>query len=210
MRGNIICAVKQIKLSISIHASAWEATYVVFFSCINRDISIHASAWEATRCQQLQLPTSWYFNSRLCMRGNIFSAIWGSFARITFQFTPLHERQPCDPPDRQLPAEFQFTPLHERQRGNTTPAWWCTNFNSRLCMRGNLVRHTGGKFYVYFNSRLCMRGNVLNYAMSNAITHFNSRLCMRGNRYCRVQHKETIKISIHASAWEATRHPDQK
>ena len=56
---------------ISIHASAWEATWVWNCTFTDLNISIHASAWEATFLRSLSYKFYIYFNSRLCMRGNI-------------------------------------------------------------------------------------------------------------------------------------------
>ena len=126
-------------LEISIHASAWEATD----SCcliINRNvsISIHASAWEATR-------RCW--SHRICA--------------LIFQFTPLHERQP---PRLGAGLGWVVISIHA-SAWEATDNWkeiyeQLSNFNSRLCMRGNIRKLNWWNVRLYFNSRLCMRGNV--------------------------------------------------
>ena len=76
---------------ISIHASAWEATFRNWNTSIKFYISIHASAWEATPFVLQYGFDTFYFNSRLCMRGNpgAIASGWDTL----FQFSPLHERQ---------------------------------------------------------------------------------------------------------------------
>ena len=76
---------------ISILASAWEATFRNWNTSIKFYISIHASAWEATPFVLQYGFDTFYFNSRLCMRGNpgAIASGWDTL----FQFSPLHERQ---------------------------------------------------------------------------------------------------------------------
>ena len=78
------------------------------------DILIHTSTWEATSVAESNSFVPIYFNSRLCMRGNVLSAFF-IMNLVLFQFSPLHERQHC-----------------ANRRGMIR-----YNFNSRLCMRGN-------------------------------------------------------------------------
>ena len=81
-------------------------------------------------------PTTYYFNSRLYMRGSPAHNP-GLFSARKFQFTPLHERQrPRQNSDRSATL-FQFTPLHERQRRGSSTAKAVKHFNSRLYMRGS-------------------------------------------------------------------------
>ena len=69
MRGNFVSIFPARRISISIHASTWEATATTLSGGIVVTISIHASTWEAT----------WSMRQPL--------------RKIVFQFTPLHERQ---------------------------------------------------------------------------------------------------------------------
>ena len=89
---------------------------------------------ERQRCSFRNAYQLYYFNSRLCMRGN----------DITVPVT----------------AEvFQFTPLHERQQKQATGTETDGHFNSRLCMRGNIIPYFARLQKKNFNSRLCMKGN---------------------------------------------------
>ena len=148
------------------------------------EISIHASAWEATMLLIY------------CIRKTIF------------QFTPLHERQPCAGGWWDSRNPFQFTPLHERQLVFLPAHRPQSYFNSRLCMRGNVSKMSHSSWYQFqftplherqrgfsklhsrdqhFNSRLCMRGNLCSRCHCIVNINFNSRLCMRGNTaICRV------------------------
>ena len=78
---------------------------------------------------------------------------------MLFQFTPLHERQHSINFQKLFEGTFQFTPLHERQRFHLLGVFDLPNFNSRLCMRGNVISPLFILPISYFNSRLCMRGN---------------------------------------------------
>ena len=122
----------------------------------------------------------WYFNSRLCMRGNNSRHVIYIFLYL-FQFTPLHERQQKSTRMQQRNELFQFTPLHERQLWALECPYSQGNFNSRLCMRGNPERTCSCLIGWNFNSRLCMRGNGPDRHGNNVYIYFNSRLCMRGN-----------------------------
>ena len=86
-----------------------------------------------------------HFNSRLYMRGNVLERIRGR--SCIFQFTPLHERQPHLRYFHLMLSTFQFSPLHERQLSSQTERSYPENFNSRLCMRGNMSagRHPTSK-----------------------------------------------------------------
>ena len=147
--------------------------------------------------------------------------------RSKFQFTPLHERQPIPGAIASgWDTQFQFTPLHERQRTCWLLVWQRTAISihasaweATVLLTKDLTVHfisihasaweattlTGSTAarWTYFNSRLCMRGNDLNQECFCATNHFNSRLCMRGNNRS-WKKAALIKISIHASAWEAT------
>ena len=102
---------------------------------------------------------------------------------------------------------FQFTPLHERQP-NAFKQFYrrLTDFNSRLYMRGNGDVGDSISVIINFNSRLYMRGNPMlfvneanlykfqftplherqrsNVYRLQARADFNSRLYMRGNEQC--------------------------
>ena len=77
-----------------------------------------------------------------------------------FQFTPLHERQQFLPLVRQIAFPY---------------------FNSRLYMRGSILRIWLSYKKRYFNSRLYMRGSTQKMVRSLTLENFNSRLYMRGS-----------------------------
>ena len=80
---------------------------------------------------------SWtfYFNSRPCVRGDIFGG--EGKLPVVFQFTPLREGRPAMPLSCPAPSSFQFTPLREGRllcpAGRRQPQ----DFNSRPCVRGD-------------------------------------------------------------------------
>ena len=85
------------------------------------------------------IPTSPYFNSYPCVKGNLATAVILLPPRL-FQFTPLHEGRyagrPCRP---------RFLP----------------DFNSRSCAKGDgPSRSPGWRPPPYFNSRPCVRGDL--------------------------------------------------
>ena len=113
MRGNPDRSVHLIELSISIHASTWEAT----------------DNWACCCSSNL------YFNSCLYMRGNENMHKYGAKGVIsihasTWEATPYSAEEA----QRRL---FQFMPLHERQLTSTLSVRTCGHFNSCLYMRGN-------------------------------------------------------------------------
>ena len=78
-----------------------------------------------------------YFNSRPCVRGNLVKREYSRAYRV-FQFTPLREGQPSRTKVSASKRIFQFTPLREGQRLLRSRSYeWCSNFNSRPCVRGN-------------------------------------------------------------------------
>ena len=148
----------RMRVYISIHASTWEAASIGNRQFNHTVISIHASAWEATPFVLQYGFDTFYFNSRLCMRGNpgAIASGWDTL----FQFSPLHERQrraflyryqylqisihastweaTCwSGAVKKMRYAFQFTPLHERQRSFRDGRKWRGYFNSRLYTRGN-------------------------------------------------------------------------
>ena len=114
MRGNLCVERTRTYRAISIHASTREATHFKgitgyptlfqFTPLYERQhcTSVRAmpvSLFQFTPLHERQLSTSgrkcrtsWYFNSRLCMRGNQVTGFDEHVAE-KFQFTPLHERQ---------------------------------------------------------------------------------------------------------------------
>ena len=65
-------------MTVSIHASAWEATREELYNQLNKAVSIHASAWEATYLQWVSLILPQCFNPRLRVGGDniIHSNCW--------------------------------------------------------------------------------------------------------------------------------------
>ena len=77
-------------------------------------------------------------------------------------------------------------------------------FNSRLCMRGNRIRFAIRLPQAPFQfTPLHERQPEIECLLTREDGNFNSRLCMRGNGFLPRFHYRW-KISIHASAWEAT------
>ena len=101
-------------LTISIHASAWEATRIFLKrenGVIFQFTPLHErQLWRQGKKELAVL----HFNSRLCMRGNGKMETENRY--IEFQFTPLHKRRRASRVIRLLRYIFQFTPLHERRR----------------------------------------------------------------------------------------------
>ena len=108
--------------------------------------------------------------------------------------------------DAVLTTAFQFTPLHERQH---SPEWHPQrnpDFNSRLYMRGNSrtpQRATTSRSD--FNSRLYMRGNNSTVTVTIQQQIFQFMPLHERQRFCCIFRIRPNIISIHASAWEATR-----
>ena len=165
---------------ISILASAWEATASDFATLQRQIISIHASAWEATTGD---------YGASSATGISIHASAWEatsmsrSFRKwLIFQFSPLHERQ------------------HKRW---CKKLGWVNNFNSRLCMRGNIYPQQRWKFRIISIHASAWEATQNEQLLSGQQINFNSRLCMRGNIFS-ISSSLYQLISIHASAWEAT------
>ena len=134
-------------------------------------ISIHASTWEATYAITRRKCDECNFNSCLYMRGNDHGPISISVDQI-FQFMPLHKRRPrsqskaadisnfnsrlymrgnmvpgCQKNTRQISIHASTWEAPQRRQQNTRTA---RNFNSCLYMRGNqdLLKYSYGEFMI--------------------------------------------------------------
>ena len=223
MRGNPKAVSWPVKIiSISIHASTWEATKIL--ADLVRDMIFQFTPLHERQPLSLEVCKSlYYFNSRLYMRGNAFAA--GTKGTSTkFQFTPLHERQQQTSIHGGVWWAFQFTPLHERQHRYTIPMHRYGNFNSRLYMRGSMQHiskpersadisiHASTweaaivihifKCVILFQFTPLHERQQYKPVFADKFFYFNSRLYMRGS----IKPDQIlfhIDISIHASTWEA-------
>ena len=144
------------------------------------------------------------FNSRLYMRGNEQCFVIG-LREISFQFTPLHERQRVSvSPAKSMYSyfnsrlymrgnescktyctasiAFQFTPLHERQliRSSCSILYPGISIHASTWEETALCSFRPSRCF-HFNSRLYMRGNRKITPLLLLLMYFNSRLYMRGN-----------------------------
>ena len=101
----------------------------------------------------------WYFNSRLCMRGNANQLDFSCMAKLISIHASAWEATMAATLGARTRIWFQFTPLHERQQAKRKSLSQTKYFNSRLCMRGNAAPQSVFWYPADFNSRLCMRGN---------------------------------------------------
>ena len=143
-------------------------------------ISIHASAWEATQGQTDLLDDNYLFQFTP-LHERQHAKINYQMLQTLFQFTPLHERQRSTRSISSKRSLFQFTPLHERQQQLVgmvnyeklisihASAWEATGYTAKAIGRIEFQftplherqrsSWSSWKKASYFNSRLCMRGN---------------------------------------------------
>ena len=164
-----------------------------------------------------------YFNSRLCMRGNL-AAPHPRMRKSSFQFTPLHERQPsthfysfpvagyfnsrlCMRGNAHFSHRssivhvFQFTPLHERQlfcltRQSDYSVFQFTPLHERQQMWSRCIAPPG----CYFNLRLCMRGNPMLFVNEANLYKFQFTPLHERQHNSKLRIPVHNPISIHASA----------
>ena len=160
------------------------------------------------------------------MRGNLI--IWSCGQRNEFQFTPLHKRRRL--PLHHLASRRRYFNSHLYMRGNIgvdaiqncgswisihASIWEATilsalhthrmnHFNSRLYMRGNVLERIRGRSCIFQFTPLHER-QLSQFRCFLFLLYFNSRLCMRGNLGALLANCTAWFISIHASAWEATK-----
>ena len=166
---------------VSIHASAWEATNCRRIMSSLRRVSIHASAWEATRnlCSYTDLATG--FNPRLRVGGDRLHWQHGPRSscfnpRLRVGGDALHETASTNCP------KFQSTPPRGRRR-----------MEKLKQLRDRLFQSTPPR------GRRPLPGlRVI------ALSCFNPRLRVGGDGQDRLLGL-LGQVSIHASAWEATR-----
>ena len=77
------------------------------------------------------------FNSRPCVRGDIFWCEWRQ--KSQFQFTPLREGRPLPRCVQDTATRFQFTPLREGRLRQINTGFFRCGFNSRPCVRGDFA-----------------------------------------------------------------------
>ena len=82
------------------------------------------------------------------------------------------------------------------------------HFNSRPSARGDVRRAGHGDLPLYFNSRPSARGDCSAWPRACAQGNFNSRPSARGDRVVG-QHRDGLRISIHAPPRGATAHAAQ-
>ena len=148
------------QMEISIHASTWEATV----------LATHTGKailqFQFTPLHERQPKALWlilnrclYFNSRLYMRGNSYLQ-YHVVIYCIFQFTPLHERQQgCSESSAGCRKISIHASTWEATKSVLSLFFWNRYFNSRLYMRGNVIKRFNYFNPPYFNSRLYMRGN---------------------------------------------------
>ena len=73
------------------------------------------------------------------------------------------------------------------------------HFNSRPCVRGDLLGVIGERDALNFNSRPCVRGDTRSLKLHQTTINFNSRPCVRGDPTLRFPRKLS-PISIPAPA----------
>ncbi len=126
---------------VSIHASAWEATYEEkTISRVPVNVSIHASAWEATAECRAPNGGPGGFNPRLRVGGDI-SLPWKFPARQSFNPRLRVGGDPFQADRMATDAGFQSTP----PRGRRLCVFLClvlvgTGFNPRLRVGGDGIR----------------------------------------------------------------------
>ena len=122
------------------------------------------------------------FNSRLYMRGNEQCFVIG-LREISFQFTPLHERQQ-----------------------NVTSEWRLNGyFNSRLYMRGNpdQGKNLEGRYHISIHASTWEATSICFTCQIHVFVFQFTPLHERQRELQDVLHSLNC-ISIHASTWEAT------
>ena len=73
------------------------------------------------------------------------ATLWMLYASLRFQFTPLREGRLAHGQRRTERKRFQFTPLREGRLFRPLSSVGLINFNSRPCVRGDLVRLAEGE-----------------------------------------------------------------
>ncbi len=104
---------------VSIHASAWEATYVDTVNADAIDVSIHASAWEAIGGRKSRRIASVFQSTP--PRGRRRLHVDDLAGWVMFQSTPPRGRRRLSRRASCWPSRFQSTP----PRGRRRPTWPC-------------------------------------------------------------------------------------
>ena len=166
-------------------------------------VSIHASAWEATCSSVFPLNGLTGFNPRLRVGGDHLGKAIGYNS-----------------------GWFQSTPPRGRRRGSDAPVRSPGSFNPRLRVGGDGSRRRSRGLPNRFNPRLRVGGDDGDWPLPVATESFNPRLRVggdgpacawrtgtiwfqstppRGRRHPRrAASRWPSRVSIHASAWEAT------
>ena len=166
---------------VSIHASAWEATWLWVWSNIFQVVSIHASAWEATVAM-----VRWLGDQLVSIHASAWEATFSASAMLLNT------------------APFQSTPPRGRRRGSQGWPDRCSRcFNPRLRVGGDLFHSLSLVLNILFQSTP-PRGRRRQYLQRFGVPHcFNPRLRVGGDLIALVALQTKI-VSIHASAWEAS------
>ncbi len=154
------------------------------------------------------IPTSPYFNSYPCVKGNLATAVILLPPRL-FQFTPLHEGRyagrPCRP--RFLP-DFNSRPCAKGDGPSRSPGWRPPPyFNSRPCVRGDAGQPSASvssEISIHAPTRGATA--IRQHGLSPVLPHFNSRPYARGDIRLPLWQTLISIISIHAPTRGATPH----
>ena len=189
-------------MSISIHASAKEATCYKLLSGYTHKISIHASAKEATFIFWFYHTINTDFNPRLREGGDL-SCCRSVSSVSTFQSTPPRRRRLLRWFWRNDWQWFQSTPPRRRRLLPTQKLPLLPEFQSTPPRRRR--RHAADLFhrYLHFNPRLREGGDYELTCTYNSYI-FQSTPPRRRRHSAKWNKEKECIISIHASAKEAT------
>ena len=197
--------------------------YVFAFTPAKEHVSIHASAWEATGAPVKSGVRQWRFNPRLRMGGDAPARRAPAPYSVSIHASAW-EATPGLVGRGQASSVSIHASAWEATRGRTWRTSGRRGFNPRLRMGGDEQRRAGkrtGCVSIHasaweatragprsrgrprFNPRLRMGGDWRSYRRATAPLRFNPRLRMGGDRNLRPG-GGLERVSIHASAWEAT------
>ena len=204
--GDATFSIAPPQTSVSIHASAWEATPGPFRPASASCVSIHASAWEATPCIRLARAAAESFNPRLRVGGDdifttsrpwpqvsIHASAWEATRRLC-QFC-AGRRVSIHASAWEATPEWLIV-RHAKQRRVSihASAWEATSPVASVCLAGSS-----------FNPRLRVGGElVMEPDSSGMVVSIHASAWEATRALPAAALKLRWVVSIHASAWEAT------